>query len=118
MANNHSQNSFNAPGAEGEDLFHVTPLNTYLKVAGALFVLTFLTVGFHAIHEYLGPLANLIAFAIAGVKAFLVLAYFMHLKYDTKLNRWMFASGFFFLLLLFIICAIDAYSRIPASSPL
>ena len=118
MANNHHNHNLNAPGAEGEDLFHITPFPVYLKVAGALFVLTFLTVGFHAIHQYLGPFANIIAFAIAGVKAFLVLAYFMHLKYDTKLNRWMFGAGFFFLLLLFTICAIDAFSRVAVSSPL
>lgn len=97
---------------------HITPISTYLKVAGALFILTFLTVGFHAIHTYLGAWATVIAFLIAGVKAYLVLAYFMHLKYDTMMNRMIFATGFFFLALLFIISAIDIWSRMNFTSPL
>lgn len=105
MAQNHSEH-------------HIMPLSTYLKVAAALFILTFLTVGFHALREYLGAFAPLIAFAIAGVKAFLVMAWFMHLKYDTMMNRIIFASGFFFLLLLFIISIMDIYSRAAVSSVL
>jgi len=105
MANNHSEH-------------HITPLSTYLKVAGALFILTFLTIGFHSIRQYLGPLAPIIAFLIAGVKAFLVLAWFMHLKYDRPSNRIIFASGFFFLLLLFLISVMDIYSRIQVNSVL
>jgi cytochrome c oxidase subunit IV len=97
---------------------HITPLNTYLKVAGALFVLTFLTIGFHAIRTYLGPFAAIIAFLIAGVKAFLVLAWFMHLKYDKPSNRIIFASGFLFLLLLFLISVMDIYSRNQVNSVL
>ena len=97
---------------------HITPLSTYLKVAAALFVLTFLTIGFHSIRQYLGPFAAIIAFLIAGVKAFLVLAWFMHLKYDKPSNRIIFASGFFFLLLLFLISVMDIYSRIQVNSVL
>ena len=97
---------------------HITPLNTYLKVAAALFVLTFLTIAFHSIRAYLGPVAPLIAFAIAGVKAFLVMAWFMHLKYEVLLNRVIFATAFFFLLLLFVISILDIYTRVPVSSVL
>ena len=61
---------------------HITPLSTYLKIAGALFVLTFLTVGMHALRNYTSPFSPLIAFSIAGVKAYLVMAYFMHLKFE------------------------------------
>ena len=94
---------------------HITPFNVYLKVAIALFVLTFLTVGFHAIHQYLGGAAALIAFAIAAVKAYLVMAYFMHLKYESLMNRVIFATGFFFLALLFIISILDILTRNPVS---
>lgn len=90
---------------------HITPLATYLKVAGALFALTFLTVGAHAIHVWLGPAAPLIAFAIAAVKAFLVMAWFMHLKYESIENRIIFSLGFFFLLVLFGISITDILSR-------
>lgn len=90
---------------------HVTPFATYIKVAATLFALTFLTVGAHAIHQVLGPAAPLVAFAIAAVKAFLVMAWFMHLKYESMENRIVFALGFFFLLVLFGISITDILSR-------
>lgn len=90
---------------------HITPFATYIKVAAALFALTFLTVGAHAIHHFLGPVAPLVAFAIAAVKAFLVMAWFMHLKYENLENRIVFSLGFFFLLLLFGISITDILSR-------
>jgi cytochrome c oxidase subunit 4 len=93
------------------DEHHITPLSTYLKIAGALFALTFLTVGAHAVNHLLGPAAPLVAFAIAAVKAFLVMAYFMHLKYESMENRVIFGLGFFFLLVLFGISIIDILSR-------
>lgn len=89
---------------------HITPLSTYLKVAGALFVLTIATVLFHQLH--LGVLAAPVAFLIASVKAALVILYFMHLKYDNNINRGIFAAGFIFLTLLFVICALDIWTRL------
>jgi cytochrome c oxidase subunit 4 len=97
---------------------HIMPFATYMKVAGALFILTFLTVGFHSLREYLGAVAPLIAFAIAAVKAFLVMAWFMHLKYENIMNRVIFATGFIFLALLFLISIIDIYSRVTVNSVL
>ena len=90
---------------------HITPFNVYIKVALALFALTFLTVGAHAVHEYLGAAAPLVAFAIAAVKAFLVMSWFMHLKYESVENRVIFSLGFFFLLVLFGISITDILSR-------
>jgi cytochrome c oxidase subunit 4 len=80
-------------------------------VFAALVVLTVLTVTFHQMH--LGALAAPVAFLIATAKATLVLAYFMHLKYDNKLNRVMFLSSFFFLFLLFLFSALDLFLRAP-----
>ena len=97
---------------------HVTPFNVYIKVAVALFALTFLTVGAHAIGEHLQPFTTIIAFTIAAVKAALVVLFFMHLKYETKINRVVFASGFIFLMLLFVICALDFYTRVFQASVL
>lgn len=110
----HDKNANEAGHGEG----HVTPFNVYVKVAAALFALTFLTVAAHAIHEHLQPFAALIAFAIAAVKAYLVMAFFMHLKYETKMNRAIFISGFLFLVLLFAICTIDIYTRLAQHSVL
>jgi cytochrome c oxidase subunit 4 len=96
----------------------VTPFNTYLKIGGALFLLTFLTIGAHALREYFHPFSAIIAFSIAGVKAYLVMAWFMHLKYDVPSNRIIFASGFIFLGLLFIICTLDIFTRVFQGSVL
>ncbi len=97
---------------------HIMPLAVYYKVAGALFLLTFLTVGFHALREYMGPFAALIAFSIAAVKAFLVMAWFMHLKYENTSNRIIFGAGFIFLILLFVMSILDIYTRLSVSSVL
>ncbi|MBC7742410.1 MAG: cytochrome C oxidase subunit IV family protein [Bdellovibrionaceae bacterium] len=98
--------------AHGHNEHHIMPLKTYLKVAGALFLLTFLTVGAHVLREHFEPFSAVIAFAIASVKAYLVMAFFMHLKYDVPSNRLIFATGFLFLALLFGICMLDIYTRI------
>lgn len=97
---------------------HVTPLNVYLKVAAGLFLLTFLTVGAHVLKAHFEPFSALIAFSIAAVKAFLVMAWFMHLKYDVKSNRIIFSLGFFFLAVLFAFCVLDIYTRVYQGSVL
>lgn len=104
--------------AHQEEHHHITPLKTYINVALALFALTFLTVGAHALHETLGWFAGPIAFLIASVKAFLVMAWFMHLKEDGWLNRLIFGTGFFFLFLLFLFSATDVFTRIKIDSVL
>lgn len=101
---------------QGHSDHHVTPLNVYLKVAGGLFALTFLTIIAHVFKAHYLGLAPYIAFLIAAVKAYLVMAWFMHLKYDTMGNRIIFATGFAGLALLFIICAIDIYTRVYQGS--
>lgn len=93
------------------DEHHITPFSIYMKVAFGLFALTFLTVGAHAVRHYLGAGAPFVAFGIAGVKAFLVMAYFMHLKYESLENRVVFGLGFFFLVVLFAITITDIVSR-------
>lgn len=117
---NHSSTHSNSAShhSSSHNEHHIMPLATYLKVAGALFVLTFLTVGFHALREHIGAVAPLIAFSIAAVKAFLVMAWFMHLKYENTMNRVIFATGFIFLALLFLVTIIDIYSRVTVNSVL
>ncbi|QDK36330.1 cytochrome C oxidase subunit IV family protein [Bdellovibrio sp. NC01] len=97
---------------------HISPTSMYLKVAAALFALTILTVVAHQFHEALGSFAGPIAFAIAAVKACLVLLYFMHLKDDNNMNRAIFASGFFFLVVLLLFSVIDIATRVLEVSPL
>lgn len=118
MGTQHSVTNTTAASVHSHSEQHVTPFNVYVKVAAALFALTFLTIAAHSIREHLQPFAALIAFAIATVKAYLVVAFFMHLKYETNINRAIFVSGFLFLALLFIICTLDIYTRVNQSSVL
>ncbi|HPI40610.1 MAG TPA: cytochrome C oxidase subunit IV family protein [Pseudobdellovibrionaceae bacterium] len=97
---------------------HTIPFNVYVKVALSLFALTLLTVIASRFHGALGVLAAPVAFLIASVKAALVLLYFMHLKYDNKLNRVIFGTGFIFLFILFVFAAGDIFTRIAEKSTL
>lgn len=95
---------------------HVIPAKVFALILGILLILTVLTVTFHTMH--LGSLAAPVAFIIATTKAILVMAYFMHLKYDSVINRVIFGTAFFFVTLLFVLCAIDIFTRIPVVSTL
>ncbi len=95
---------------------HIIPFAVLSKVCGVLLVLTVLTVA--TAQMKLGVLAAPVAFLIAGVKAFLVMGFFMGLKYDAKSNRAIFATGFAFLALLFFFCALDIWTRLAQTSTL
>ena len=97
------------PDSHG-DAHHVIEFSTYIKVFSALLVLTVITVG--ASRFDFGEGNTIIAFAIATVKAFLVLAYFMHLKYDNKLNRAAIACAVFFLIVLYFFVRMDDVTRV------
>ena len=89
---------------------HISPLGVYLGVYGALLVLTVLTV----VVSYMGlpPTTSIItAMVVALVKASLVCAWFMHLKYDTKFNVIVFLSAVWFAGLFFIFTSFDIQSR-------
>ena len=95
---------------------HSMPLKVYYNVLGALLVLTVITVA--AAQVDFGSLNTIIALAIASAKAFLVLAYFMHLKYDDKIFWVIFGTSIFGLVLLYFFSVLDIYSRILQTSPL
>ncbi len=113
----HQNNQIHTSNDHHEE-HHITPLNVYLKVAGGLFFLTFLTIIAHIFKQNYLPLAPYIAFAIAAVKAYLVMAWFMHLKHDAVTNRIIFSLGFVGLALLFFICALDIFTRVFEASVL
>lgn len=89
---------------------HVIPYSILINVMWALLALTVLTV-VTAKFVHMGPFAALVAFTIAAVKAYLVLAYFMGLKYDTLQNRLIFSTGFIFLAILMFFCVVDIATR-------
>jgi cytochrome c oxidase subunit 4 len=69
---------------------HVVPLRTYLAIFGALLAGTALTVAIA--FQDLGPLNTVAAMTIAGIKALLVVLFFMHVKYSSRLT-WVFAAA-------------------------
>ncbi len=102
--------------AHGGDEHHIIPLKTYFQIFGILIVLTVVTVG--ATYIDFGAFNTIIAFAIASVKAALVLGYFMHLKYDNLMNRVIIGSGAFFLIVFWFFSILDIVTRVSAESPL
>ncbi|TGN21009.1 cytochrome C oxidase subunit IV family protein [Leptospira idonii] len=89
---------------------HIISIKTYVYVLLALFFGTFVTVW---VAQYdLGRWNMIVAMAVATGKAFFVLAYFMHLKYDNMLNRVIFLASFAFLALLFAFSFGDIASRV------
>ena len=90
---------------------HVLPLRVYFAVFLALLAGTALTTWVATID--LGPLNNAVALSIAGAKSALVILYFMHVRYATRLI-WVFsAAGFLWLLLFFVLILADYETRVP-----
>lgn len=87
----------------------IIPKKTYYKVAAALLGLFILTVA--AAYIDLGNLNIFVALTIAVVKAVLVVLYFMHVRYSTRLT-WVFAcAGFFWIIILFALTMSDYATR-------
>ncbi len=88
---------------------HVVPLKIYIAIFVALLVGTGATVG--AAYIDMGPLNTVVALSIAVVKALLVILYFMHVRYSSKLT-WVFvAAGFFWFLILVAFTFADYDTR-------
>ena len=88
---------------------HILPLKTYLGIAGALFVLTVVTVAAAAFD--FGSFNLFIALLIATIKATLVALYFMHLKYDIKLYLTLLVMSLIFLATFIGITMLDTMFR-------
>jgi cytochrome c oxidase subunit 4 len=90
---------------------HVLPLRVYLAVFIALLAGTALTTWVATLD--LGLLNNAMALAIAGTKAALVILYFMHVRYSSRLI-WIFSvAGFLWLLLFIVLIMADYDMRVP-----
>jgi cytochrome c oxidase subunit 4 len=94
---------------------HHPSLGVYFTIFGALLVLTAVTVW--VAYADLGPLAGVVAVAIATVKATLVTLYFMHVRYETRLIGLWAAAGvvFFFILVAFTMGEVMARRPLPTS---
>jgi cytochrome c oxidase subunit 4 len=81
----------------------------YYGVFLALIVGTGLTVA--AAFVDMGALNNVVMLGIAAAKALLVILFFMHVRWSTRLTWVVVASGFFWLLILFTLTMSDYISR-------
>ena len=89
----------------------------YVAVFAALIVLTGVTVAVSYVD--LGPASVVVALAIACVKAFLVLLFFMHLRESPGLTWVVALGGFFWLGILIALTMSDVLTRgwLPVSGP-
>ena len=88
---------------------HVSPKGTYYAIFATLMVLTGITVAVAFVN--LGPLNFPVALSIAIVKATLVVLFFMHVKYSSRLTKLTVGTGVFFLLLMFTLTLTDYLTR-------
>ena len=88
---------------------HVTSKRVYYFIFGALLGLTYLTVA--AARIDLGPFNTIAALTIAAVKALLVVLFFMHVRYSTRLTKLVIVGGFLWLALLIGLTMADELTR-------
>lgn len=95
---------------------HIVPVSLYVKVIVILMVLLIITLGAAAVDfsQYgpaLAPLNIVIAMTIAIIKAVIIILYFMHVRFSSKLV-WVFAgAAFYWVIILFVLTLTDYMSR-------
>jgi len=89
---------------------HISPTSTYFAIFGALMLGTALTVG-AAFIDFPAQLNFPIALAIAVTKATLVVLFFMHVKYGSRLTKLVVGTAFFFLGIMLTLTLTDYLSR-------
>ena len=88
---------------------HIVPRTTYFSVFAALLVGTAITV--FAANQDFGRMNDVVAMTIAVTKMMLVLLFFMHVRYSSRLIWVIVASMFFWLLILLSLTLTDYTSR-------
>jgi cytochrome c oxidase subunit 4 len=100
-----------APADDGlmQAASHLVSPRTYVSIFLALMVLTGVTVG--VAYVDLGPFNTLVALVIAFTKMMLVVLYFMHVRYSSRLTWAVVGAGFFWLALLLLLTLSDYVTR-------
>ena len=88
---------------------HIVSPAVYATIFVALLIGTALTIG--ASYLEMGPFNPVIALLIAVIKATLVVLYFMHVKYSSKLTKLTVGAGVFTFLILVGMSLSDYFSR-------
>ena len=89
---------------------HIVSVRAYLMIFAALMVGTALTV-WAGLQDFPGPMNVVIALTIAVIKATLVVLYFMHVRYSSRLIWVIFASALFWMGILFALTFSDYWTR-------
>jgi len=92
-----------------ESQHHIVSPVVYVIIGGTLLVLTGVTVG--ASYLELGIFNTIVAIAIACIKAVLVVLFFMHVKYSSKLTKLTVFAGIFTFLTLIGMTLADYFTR-------
>jgi cytochrome c oxidase subunit 4 len=88
---------------------HIVPTRVYYTIFAILMVCTLLTVLIASVD--LGALNTVAALTIAVFKAALVVLYFMHVKYSTRLTWAVVVGGVFWLGILLVLTMSDYLTR-------
>lgn len=88
---------------------HVSSTKSYIFVFLALAVLTVITWGVALVD--LGWANDIVALTIAVTKALLVILFFMHVRYSTRLTALTAIAGFFWLGLMIFLTMNDYWTR-------
>jgi cytochrome c oxidase subunit 4 len=88
---------------------HVLPLKVYYAVFATLMVLTGITVT--VAYMDLGALNVVVAVVIACFKALIVVLYFMHVKYSTRLIKLTVIAGLYWMVILLGLTMSDYLTR-------
>ncbi len=90
---------------------HIVSKKMYYAIFGALMVLTAITVFAANIDLGSEKLNTIVALAIAVTKAMLVILFFMHVRYSSKLTMLIVVAGFFWLGIMIVLTMSDYLSR-------
>ncbi|MDQ6700337.1 MAG: cytochrome C oxidase subunit IV family protein [Acidobacteriota bacterium] len=88
---------------------HLVPVKVYVYVFLTLMVMTVVTTAVAFVD--LGRFNVVVALAIAVFKASLVVLFFMHVHYSTKLTKLIVASGIFWLAIMVFFTMTDLLTR-------
>ena len=88
---------------------HIVPKRTYYLIFLMLMVLTAVTVGVAFVD--LGPMNTVVALTIACTKATVVVLFFMHVKYSTRLTWAVVVGSVFWLGIMLVLTLSDYLTR-------
>lgn len=88
---------------------HIVPKRVYFLVFITLIVMTWVTAYVSTVD--LGRLNVYVALSIAIFKASLVILFFMHVKYGTRLTKMIVLAGIYWLILVLFIAMLDLWTR-------